>query len=54
MNTKEKIDVLKNELIKHKEELEQLQFYVIWLEGAIKVEEIKEMIEKQKAEELSK
>jgi apolipoprotein N-acyltransferase len=37
------IEILKIELEKAKEDLEQKKFFVIWLEGAIKVEEIKQL-----------
>jgi hypothetical protein len=40
------IEILKEELNKKKLELENLNYYVIWLEGVIKVEEIKGLIKK--------
>lgn len=43
---KEKINSLKIELEKAKEDLEQKLFFVDWLENQIKLEEIKEIIEK--------
>lgn len=40
------IDRLKFELDKAKEDLEQKGFFVKWLEGMIKLEEIKELTQK--------